>query len=50
MSEIEQLADSVVFLLEGRVQFDGPRLELQRLTGQQNVERAIAMLMQGGMS
>ena len=50
MSEIEQLADSVVFLLEGCVQFDGPRLELQRLTGQQNVERAIAVLMQGGTS
>jgi Cu-processing system ATP-binding protein len=50
MSEIEQLADSVVFLLEGRIQFDGPRLELQRLTGQQDVERAIAVLMQGGLS
>ncbi len=50
MSEIEELADSVVFLLEGRVQFDGPRLELQRLTGHQSLERAIAALMQGGAS
>lgn len=50
MSEIEQLADSVVFLHEGRVQFDGPRMDLRRLTGQQDVERAIAALMQGGLS
>jgi len=39
-----------VFLLEGRIQFDGPRLELQRLTGHQSLERAIAALMQGGAS
>lgn len=50
MSELEELADSVVFLLEGRIQFDGPRLELQRLTGGQSLERAIAVLMKEGMS
>jgi Cu-processing system ATP-binding protein len=50
MSEIEALADTVVFLLDGRVQFDGPRLELQRLTGHQGLERAIAALMQGAGS
>ena len=46
MSELEELADAVVFLLDGRVQFQGPRLGLQRLTGQASLERAIAELMQ----
>lgn len=49
MSEIEALADSVIFLLEGNIKFEGPRVELQRLTGHEGLERAIAALMQGGL-
>lgn len=46
MSELEELADSVVFLLEGAVRFDGTRLELERRTGESRLERAVASVMQ----
>ncbi|MEX0601488.1 MAG: ABC transporter ATP-binding protein [Rhodothermales bacterium] len=45
MSEIEELADHVVFLQDGRVRFDGPIDDVRTGTGEQNLERAIAQLM-----
>ena len=45
MSELEELADDVAFLLDGRVHFAGSVAELGRLTGETRLERAIAQLM-----
>ena len=44
-SEIDELADDVVFLDEGQVRFAGGVSELKRETGQATIERAIAALM-----
>ena len=44
-SELEELADDVAFLLEGRVAFAGPVEELLRRTRQPRLERAIADVM-----
>ncbi len=46
LSELEEIADDIVFLLEGRVQFHGPVSQLMALTGFARLERAIAALMQ----
>jgi Cu-processing system ATP-binding protein len=46
LAELEELADDVVFLLEGRVRFHGPLASLMELTGFASLERAIAALMQ----
>lgn len=45
LSEVEELADRVAFLLDGRVRFDGTQGELKALTGEGTLERAIARLM-----
>jgi Cu-processing system ATP-binding protein len=45
-SEVEELADDVVFLLDGRIAFAGPVDELLRRTAQTRLERAIARVMQ----
>jgi Cu-processing system ATP-binding protein len=45
MSEIDELADDVVLLLDGRVAFAGPIHDLKRSTRELSVERAIAQLM-----
>ncbi len=45
LSELEELADDVVFLHDGRVRFHGPPERLVRLTGLANLERAVASLM-----
>lgn len=47
LSELEEVADDIVFLLEGRVRFHGPIDRLRRLTGFGRLERAAAALMQG---
>jgi Cu-processing system ATP-binding protein len=47
LSEVEELADDVVFLLEGRVAFAGPISELRGETGEERLERAVARLMTG---
>lgn len=44
-SELEELADDVAFLIEGRVAFSGSVEELLLRTGQQRLERAIAQVM-----
>ncbi|HKG93834.1 MAG TPA: ABC transporter ATP-binding protein [Gemmatimonadaceae bacterium] len=45
MSEMEELADDVVFLLDGRVRYAGAVHELKVQTRQLNLERAIAQIM-----
>lgn len=45
MSELEEIADDVAFLLEGTVRFIGPVAELKERTRQTTLERAIARLM-----
>ena len=48
MSELEELADDVIFLNEGRVAFAGPVDDIKTLTRQTNLERAIAAMMMRG--
>ena len=45
MTEVEELAANVVFLLDGKVRFKGPIKELQDVTGEARLERAVAKLM-----
>lgn len=46
MSDIEELSDRVVFLVEGRVFFDGTLEQIRTRTGEPTLERAIATLME----
>ena len=48
LSELEELADDVVFLLDGRVRFAGAVAELKRTTRQATIERAVAEMMRRG--
>lgn len=45
MSELEELADEVLFLLEGAVQFTGTIQSIRDRTGERRLERAVAHLM-----
>lgn len=45
LSELEELADRIAFLLDGAIRFDGTLQELKQSTRQPTVERAIAQLM-----
>lgn len=45
MPEVEELADEVVFLLEGSVRFAGAALALKAEMGESSLERAIARMM-----
>jgi len=45
MSEVEELADRVVFLLNGVIHFDGTPSQFKERTGESTLERAIARLM-----
>jgi Cu-processing system ATP-binding protein len=45
MSEIDELADDVIYLVEGRVGFSGGIAALKRWTGEEQLERAVAELM-----
>jgi Cu-processing system ATP-binding protein len=47
MSELEELADRVLFLLEGTVIFFGELEALREKTGEAKLERAVARLMEG---
>jgi Cu-processing system ATP-binding protein len=47
MSEVEELADTIAYLHEGRIQFMGSIKELKQSVGQARLERAIARIMQG---
>lgn len=48
LSEVEELAQDVVFLSEGRVAFQGPIERLLEEAGETRLERAVARLMQRG--
>jgi Cu-processing system ATP-binding protein len=48
MSELEELADNVIFISDGRVRFSGSIDQIKRLTRQVNLERAVAELMEQG--
>lgn len=45
MSDLEALSDRVVFLLDGRVRFDGALDDLRHETGERTLERAISRLL-----
>jgi len=45
LSELEEMADRVAFLLDGAIRFSGSKEELKQSTGQRTLERAIAHLM-----
>jgi len=47
LAELDELADDVVFLADGRVGFEGPLWVLKETTGQPRLDRAIARLMKG---
>jgi Cu-processing system ATP-binding protein len=48
LSELEELVDDVVFLLDGAVAFQGSLRQLKEATGEGRLERAIVRLMRGG--
>ncbi|HWL39447.1 MAG TPA: ABC transporter ATP-binding protein [Gemmatimonadaceae bacterium] len=50
MSELEELAEDVAFIHEGRVGFAGPVKELIRTTRENTLERAIAQMMKHGVA
>ena len=45
MSFVEEVADQLVFLLEGRVYFQGDLDQLRQQTAEENFEQAIANLL-----
>jgi Cu-processing system ATP-binding protein len=45
LHELEELADRIVFLLDGMVRFAGHPQDLLRATGEKDLERAVATLM-----
>ncbi len=47
MSFAEEMADRIIYLLDGKVYFDGPREELLRRYDEPSLEGAIAKLLQG---
>jgi Cu-processing system ATP-binding protein len=47
LSELEELADDVLFLTDGRVRFNGPIEALRAATGERRLERAVGQLMAG---
>jgi Cu-processing system ATP-binding protein len=49
-SEVEKLADRVIFLLEGVVKIDSNTTDLIKSTGEPDLNKAIAKLMQGNGS
>ena len=44
MSFVDEIADQIVFLLDGRIYFKGSTKELKEKTGQKDLEHAIANL------
>lgn len=50
MSEIEEMADRVAYLLNGQIQYDGTLDELTEKAGEMRLERAVARMMENGTS
>ena len=46
MSLVDEIADEIVFLLDGKIYFKGTVPDLKRQTSETNLERAIAQLLQ----
>ena len=47
MSDLEELSERIVFLVEGQVYFDGTLEEIRARTAERTLERAIARMMEG---
>jgi Cu-processing system ATP-binding protein len=47
LSELQELADRIVFLLDGAVRFTGRPADLMKQTGEPSLERAVASVMRG---
>jgi len=47
MSDLEEMSDRIVFLVEGQIFFDGSLEAIRTRTGEPTLERAIAHLMEG---
>ena len=45
MSMIEEITDEVIFLLDGKIHFQGTIPSLSELTGKQNLEESIASIL-----
>lgn len=45
LSELEEIADRIAFVLDGAIRFSGTKHELKQSTGESTLERAIARLM-----
>lgn len=50
MSELEELSEKIVFLLDGKICFEGSAEELRINTGEDKLERSIAQIMKGHVS
>lgn len=50
MAELEELADNVIFISDGKVRFSGSIDQIKHLTRQVNLERAVAELMERGVA
>ncbi len=50
MSLVEELADHIIFLLDGRIHYHGPLEDLKSLHGEANLERAIARILESNGS
>jgi Cu-processing system ATP-binding protein len=50
LSELEELADDVLFLVDGRVRYSGSLEGLRAATGERRLERAVGLLMEGAAS
>ena len=50
LSELEELAEDVILLLDGKVAFQGALRRLKELTGETRLEHAVARLMQRRVS
>lgn len=44
MQFVAEVADEIIYLLEGKIYFKGGVTELQKKTGQHNLEHAIAAI------
>lgn len=50
MSELEELADNIVFLLEGKIAYLGSLDDMKAAAGAATLERTIARMMEGGVT
>jgi len=46
MNEIEELTDHIIYLVEGRIRYHGPKQELMELQREKRLEGAVAKLME----